>query len=146
IGIRYTETGVFRSEIRELQVPVLSKRFSNGEVSLLRISGSIAAIGAENPLSRSGVRIRWRDLYCRPAGQCECRVQIVRRLLADGLNERELRNGKRRRDARLFEKDDAVSRANHPAVSYPVRQPQARTEVAALESSRSVREIENLRT
>ena len=72
-------------------------------------------------------------LHRGSAGEAEGGADVVLRLLAHGLDEGELRDGERRRDAGLFEEDHAVAGAHHPTVGDAIRQAHARAEVAAFQ-------------
>src|ERR1051326_1296500 len=102
------------------------------------------AIDAEHPLSQAGIRVGCRHLNRRPAGQEEGSVQVVLRLLAQGLYERELRNGKGRGDPGLLEENQAVAGPDYPILSDLISQSQPRAKVAAFEFARGVRKIQNL--
>jgi hypothetical protein len=102
-------------------------------------------VNPKHALTQPRIRIRRRDLHRRPICEHERRVDIVLRLLPHRLDERKLRQRERRRDPGLLKSDHAVSGADYPRVTNPVRQSHTRTEIAALQFPRRVRKVEHLR-
>src|SRR2546421_4475366 len=91
------------------------------------------------------MRIRRRNLDRRAVGEDKSRIDVVLRLLANRLNERELGQREWRGDAGLLKPDHSVTRTNHPGLAEPVSETDARSEIAALEFSGGTRKVEDLR-
>src|SRR5690242_20484691 len=65
-------------------------------------------------------------------------------MLAHGLDEWKLRDGKGRGDAGLLKEHHAVTCADHPAIADPVGSAQARPEVAPMQLTRRVGKAQDL--
>src|SRR6185437_7782751 len=132
---------ILRAEIPDLEIEILSNSLLNRQVPLLGIAGAGIALYAENTLSQTGIRIRRAHLRSWSVRKQECGIDIVLRLLTDGLHKRELRRCKRCRDAGLLEVHHSVPGPDHPGVSDSICQAHSRTEIAALQISRRMREL-----
>ena len=144
VGVGDAQVRVLRPQVAGFDVPVIADGFLQREIPLLRVAGGLLAIGPENTLPESGVGIRRRDLHRGAARQNKRGLDVVLRLLADGLDERKLRKREGRGDAGLFEPDHAVTGAHHPGIADAVGQSGARTEIAAFEVAGSVGKVEHL--
>ena len=109
VHVGHSEIPQLGTKISNLRAPVLAKRFLERKIPLLGVTALLISIHAECALTAGCIGI-WRgNLHPWPARQHECRIDVVQRLLSDGLNEGKQWRRERRRDPCLFDPGDSIT-------------------------------------
>ena len=108
---------------------------------MLRIPAAVVSLNSEDALAEASIRIRRSvALTVGPFERHEGRIDVVERLLPEGLNEGKQRRGERRRDAGLLDPGEPVPGAEHEGVGQPEGEADSGSKVRLLQIAAAARE------